>query len=406
MDADDEGVFKDLLNTRNLKLKIIEEENKKKQEEENKVKRQFEEHLQYLRDKEKQKEQESMNDPDDDEIFTNTGNDVTIDINKKIIEKYEKKIQEKKLKESLDKTKENQLEDKGLKVYYSSDKDMNMPNLPPDSDSLNKEPEDEVEEEENDDMLYRPIFKEKDTRETIKELVRREEQEIHMQEMEEKLKAQKKLETKKLVIKYIKEDLNQKSVFNEEENCEMPNDTDDPDDLEEYEQWKLRELKRIKKQAEEDEIKLKEKIEIERRRNLTDEQRKEENIRLGSDDTLRPFKSKLKFLQKYYHKGAFFSNERQENMEHVFNRDYNLPTWEDKIDKSNLPAILQKRRGLQFKKGQTKYTHLTAEDTSNFDPLFKVPENIANKVSGAMAGLKAKDKFDIKYSYGKKSKNK
>ncbi len=215
-----------------------------------------------------------------------------------------------------------------------------------------------------------------------------------MQELEEKLKAQKKLETKKLVIKYIKEDLNKKTVYDTNENLEMPNDDDDPDDLDEYEQWKIRELRRIKKQAEEDEMKLKEKLEIERRRNLTDDQRKQENLRLGSDDTLRPFKSKLKYLQKYYHKGAFFSNERQENMEHILNRDYNLPTWEDKIDRSNLPKILQKRRGLQFKKGQTKYTHLTQEDTTNFDPNFKIPENIHRNVIGNMGGLKAKNKFE------------
>ncbi len=141
---------------------------------------------------------------------------------------------------------------------------------------------------------------------------------------------------------------------------------------------------------------LKEKLEMERRRNLSDSQRKEENLRLGSDDTLRPFKSKLKFLQKYYHKGAFFTNERAENMEHVLNRDYNLPTWEDKIDRSGLPKILQKRRGLQFKKGQTKYTHLTAEDTTNFDPNFKLPENIHSKVMAYMGGLKAQDKFEVR----------
>ena len=123
------------------------------------------------------------------------------------------------------------------------------------------------------------------------------------------------------------------------------------------------------------------------------------------DDILRPFKSKLKFLQKYYHKGAFYSNEKQEDMDHVLNRDYNLPTWEDKVDKSNLPKSLQKRRGLQFKKGQTKYTHLTQEDTTNFDPSFRLPENIDDKVKGFMGGLKSKDKFDLKYE-GKRTKNK
>jgi microfibrillar-associated protein 1 len=248
------------------------------------------------------------------------------------------------------------------------------------------------------------MFKEKESRITIKDQITNETQEAKLREMEEKLKAQKKQDTKKLVIHYIKEDLSKSRIYEKDENIEMPNDQDDPDDLEEYEAWKIRELKRIKVQAEEDEMKLKEKLEIERRRNLTDTQRKEENLRLGSDDTLRPFKSKLKFLQKYYHKGAFFSNERAENMDHVLNRDYNLPTWEDKIDRSNLPKILQKRRGFQFKKGQTKYTHLTGEDTTNFDPNFKLPENIHSRVMGYMGGLKSKDKFEIREEYNRKGK--
>jgi hypothetical protein len=36
------------------------------------------------------------------------------------------------------------------------------------------------------------------------------------------------------------------------------------------------------------EIKVKERLENERRRNLTDEQRKEEDLRLGTDDTVKP----------------------------------------------------------------------------------------------------------------------
>jgi microfibrillar-associated protein 1 len=43
----------------------------------------------------------------------------------------------------------------------------------------------------------------------------------------------------------------------------------------------------------------------------------------------------------------------------LFARDFNMPTGEDKMDKSVLPAVLQKRKGTWGKKGNTKWTHLT-----------------------------------------------
>ena len=129
---------------------------------------------------------------------------------------------------------------------------------------------------------------------------------------------------------------------------------------------------------------------------MTDAQRKEENLKLGSDDTLRNFKSKLNYLQKYYHKGAFFQDEANNNSEHIYNRDYNLPTWEDKVDRSNLPGIMNKRRGNLFKKGQTKYTHLTNEDTTNFDPAYRVPDTIAKNLLKKTGGYKGENKFSTK----------
>ncbi len=180
-------------------------------------------------------------------------------------------------------------------------------------------------EEDEEEKLLKPVFVSKDDRLTIKEKLQKELEEKANRELEIKLKEQKKKETKKLVLSLIQKDLNGELDEKNAEDQEMPDDTDEPDNTTEYENWKIRELRRIKRNEEENLMKLKEKEEIERRRNLTDEQRKEENLRLGSDDTLRPFKSKYKFMQKFYKMGVFYQDQSQGNLEHIFNRDYNLP---------------------------------------------------------------------------------
>ena len=73
-----------------------------------------------------------------------------------------------------------------------------------------------------------------------------------------------------------------------------------------YEAWKVRELKRILRDREEAEAYEKEQAEVERRRKMTDEERQAENVRLGTDDTDKKQKVAYNFMQKYYHKGAFF----------------------------------------------------------------------------------------------------
>jgi len=73
-------------------------------------------------------------------------------------------------------------------------------------------------------------------------------------------------------------------------------------------------------------------------------------------------RGRYRFLQRYYHAGAFFADERASDPG-VFNRDFNAATGDDRtIDRSLLPAVMQvKHFGL---KGRTKYSHLTAQDTS------------------------------------------
>lgn len=63
----------------------------------------------------------------------------------------------------------------------------------------------------------------------------------------------------------------------------------------------------------------------------------------------QPSKAKWKYLQKYWHKGAFFQEAPDDARGTagldgaVYNRDYSAPTGEDLFDKSTLPEVMQVR---------------------------------------------------------------
>ena len=94
----------------------------------------------------------------------------------------------------------------------------------------------------------------------------------------------------------------------EEEKEEHIPDVDDADGLDpagEFEAWRLRELGRIKKEKEEELRREEEREEIERRRALPEEQRLKEDLERANKLREEKPKGQQKFLQKYWHKGAF-----------------------------------------------------------------------------------------------------
>ena len=96
----------------------------------------------------------------------------------------------------------------------------------------------------------------------------------------------------------------------------MPNDNDDVDEAAEYEAWKIRELQRVKRDFDELAATEAEKVERQRRRGLTEEQ-----ILAEDKDAFKNTKKGMKgtqwkYLQKYYHRGAFFQVRRSSNLAH------------------------------------------------------------------------------------------
>ena len=102
---------------------------------------------------------------------------------------------------------------------------------------------------------------------------------------------------------------------------------------------------------------------MERRRNMTDEERAAEDARLGLNKPKE--KQKWRFMQKYYHKGAFYMDDESiRDAQDVRLRDTSQATGEDKFDKAALPSVMQVKAGKFGRSGQTKYTHLLDQDTT------------------------------------------
>ena len=81
---------------------------------------------------------------------------------------------------------------------------------------------------------------------------------------------------------------------------------------------------------------------------------------------------KWKFLQKYYHKGAYFQEEDEtgnQSMGPVMMQDFGKATGKDSIgNKAEMPKVMQvKNFGMR---SQVKWTHLTNEDTSSKEALW------------------------------------
>lgn len=98
-------------------------------------------------------------------------------------------------------------------------------------------------------------------------------------------------------------------------------------------------------------------------------------------------RGKQKFLQKYFHKGAFFQTTADDERgtvggDAIYSRDYTGATGEDKFDREALPAVMQvKNFG---RAGRTKWTHLAAEDTS------RVAEEYGPTQDDVFAAIRAK----------------
>jgi microfibrillar-associated protein 1 len=159
-----------------------------------------------------------------------------------------------------------------------------------------------------------------------------------------------------------------KKAWDDEDNIEEEvDDTDGLDHEAEYAAWKLRELKRVRRDRLAIEEKEKEREEIERRRALTAEEREaEDKAYIEAQKDEQEGKGKMAYMQKYFHKGAFFQGDEEQKA--ALNRDLAGARFEDETSsKEVLPEYMRIRDMSKLgKKGRTKYSDLKSEDTGRW----------------------------------------
>ncbi|PWN22227.1 hypothetical protein BCV69DRAFT_311049 [Microstroma glucosiphilum] len=185
--------------------------------------------------------------------------------------------------------------------------------------------------------------------------------------------AQRRLESQRLAGERIKLELLEKQAAESKPDLD---DTDDLDPAAEFAAWRLRELQRIKRQWEQEIQREEEEEERTRRENMTEDEklrmdtaRAEETCKRKDEE-----RGKMGFMQKYYHKGAFF-----QDLDILKKRDYSTEKTEGQVDISQLPKVMQVRD--YGKRGRSKYTHLADEDTTR-----KADPRPTNGLGSASAG--------------------
>ncbi|KAK0456909.1 splicing factor, Prp19-binding domain-containing protein [Armillaria borealis] len=226
-------------------------------------------------------------------------------------------------------------------LYFESEEEESDEETKPDS------------EDEKPKLQLRPVFIPKRNRVTIAEkdaLAADSEEVLRKKELE---LEERKRQSHDLVAESIRRELAEKE---KEDDIPDVDDTDGLDPPGEFEAWRLRELGRIKKEKEEEVRREEERAEVERRRALPEAQRLKEDLEHAQKLRDEKPKGQQKFLQKYWHKGAFHQDE-----EILKRHDFTEAT-ASTVDVSSLPKVMQvKNFG---KRSRTKYTHLLDQDTT------------------------------------------
>ncbi|KAI6212526.1 MFAP1 domain-containing protein [Aphelenchoides besseyi] len=235
-------------------------------------------------------------------------------------------------------------------------------------EELSTDEEDEESEEEESDSseeavpLLKPVFVQKRDRVTLVDAEEEEKrlEQLKIDEDKRKEERKKRINSSEIMEEQLKREDEMKKQKNQDTADIEAVNTDDEND--EYAEL------------------IREKVEIDKVHNMTEEERKE-YMRLNPKIvTNKKEKGKYKFLQKYYHRGGYYLDVEDE----VLKRDYTEATGEDEFDKTVLPKVMQvKNFG---KASRSRYTHLTAEDTTDHQGVWATKTPVSTKFLSKQAG--------------------
>ncbi|KAJ4376089.1 hypothetical protein N0V83_001370 [Neocucurbitaria cava] len=230
--------------------------------------------------------------------------------------------------------------------------------------------EESSSEEEAPRKLLRPVFLKKNERNQGAASVKSAE-EIAAEE-----EARRQEQNRALIQDQIEQRIAEKAAGKrdwdddvEEADINAIDDTDGLDPAAEYAAWKLRELRRIKRERLAIEEAEAERAELERRRNLSAAEREaEDRAFIHQQEDERGERGQMQYMQKYFHKGAFFTDELKELG--VDRRNLMNARFEDQTNRDVLPEYMQIRDMTKLgKKGRTRYKDMKSEDTGQWGDL-------------------------------------
>ena len=224
------------------------------------------------------------------------------------------------------------------------------------------------EEEEADDWLMaaRPVFVPAAARTTIKTQEQLDAEAAKEAADAEKQRAARREAAQEAVATVVLAEEEAAAAAGSDEE-DMPSDGDHSSEEEaDFSAWKLRELKRQQRDLTAAAAAQAETESTLARRAMTDAERAADDKRLEAAGVKVFTKAKRSrgFMQKHYHKGVFYMDEDSvKDKDDVRRRvDADAATGADRVDKKILPKAMQVR---DFgKRGQSKWTHLAAEDTT------------------------------------------